>query len=528
MAGRLSWLLAGVAGVALAAPAQAASHREAPLTSIDRTADITDWYAFVSPDDPDTVTMILAVDPLLEPSNGPNYFPFDDEIVYRLIVDNDNDAVGDVIFEVRFENEFRLTGVPVALIGAGRGVAAPANSPPPVAPGTPLIPRAITALDGPGSEGINLRQTFRVTLIQGEQRTTLRSAEGRRLVAVPSNAGPRTMPNYRQDLFERGVYRLDQGVTVFAGTADDAFFIDLGATFDSLNFRVIPGGTNVAGVLSDAQDAQLVNFIADDVAGFNVNTIAIKAPIALLTGRPGKPAATDPAATIGTYGSTSRRAQTLLQRPRAGQPDDDLRTTSGRLVQVQRMANPLFNELLIGTEIKDFWSRSEPADDAQFAPSALDPVIARVAHAATGGAFNLPAPPRLDLLPVVTYAPPIAAPGTPAGPVADLLRVNVGVPPTPFASASRLGLLGGDPAGFPNGRRTIDDVTDVILRLVVGGVLAPGFNVFPNNRLGDGVNVNFEGVRTTFPYVQPANSGRNGRHVDPGEPGCSPAPCPIN
>jgi hypothetical protein len=134
----------------------------------------------------------------------------------------------------------------------------------------------------------------------------------------------------------------------------------------------------------------------------------------------------------------------------------------------------------------------------------------------------IPDPPRLDLLPLVTYAPPIAAPNTPPGPIADLLRLNTGVPATPLSAANRLGLLAGDPAGFPNGRRLFDDVTDIALRVVVGGVLLPAFNTFPNNRLGDGVNVNDAPYRSSFPYLADAPSGRNRRHIDPGEPGGGP------
>lgn len=170
----------------------------------------------------------------------------------------------------------------------------------------------------------------------------------------------------------------------------------------------------------------------------------------------------------------------------------------------------------------------QPVNDAQFAAQLLDPLLARVLNAATGGLVAIPTPPRTDLLPLVTYAPPIAAAGTPAGPVADLLRLNTGVAPTAPASASRLGLLGGDAAGFPNGRRVFDDVTDIALR-VVSGVLAPGFNVFPNNALGDGVNVNDTNYRTAFPYMGNSPSGRDRRHIDPGEPGCtagSGAACP--
>jgi hypothetical protein len=507
------------------ADALAASHREAPLTAIDRTADITDWYAFVSPDDPDTVTMILAVDPLLEPSNGPNYFPFDDNLLYEFNVDNDQDAREDVIFRVRFKTEIRLSDVPVGFIGARDGIAAPSNSPPPIAPGTPLIPPAITALDGPGSDGLSVRQNYEVTLVRGAEQIPLNS--DRPLFAVPSNVGPRTMPDYA-DLMNQGIYDLDHGVRVFAGTTDDAFYIDLGAAFDSLDFRVIPGpdSTGIPAVLSDAQDAAALRFVPDDVSGYNVNTIALQVPIDLLTRDGNIPGMDDPHATIGTYGATYRH--TIEQR-RAEEPVN----AKGSFVQVQRMGNPLFNELIIGTGFKDLWSRSQPQDDAQFADFALDPLIARVAQAAFGGAFNIPTAPRQDLMPLVTYAPPIAAMGTEPGPIADMLRLNVGLPPTPFDAASRLGLLGGDAAGFPNGRRPLDDVTDIVLRVVVGGVLAGAdFDDFPNSNLGDGVNVGDTPVQGMFPYIAPAQDGRNSRHIDPGEPGCATiggtTNCPIN
>jgi hypothetical protein len=187
------------------------------------------------------------------------------------------------------------------------------------------------------------------------------------------------------------------------------------------------------------------------------------------------------------------------------------------------MGNPLINELLVGTGKKDRFSMDQPRNDSQFADFFLDPALARIVNALTGGAVAIPGIPRTDLLPVVTYAPPIAAPGTTPGPIADLLRLNTGIPPTAAASQNRLGLLGGDPAGFPNGRRLADDVTDVSLRLVVGGVLAgPPFSTSPlNSRLGDGVNVNDRPYRTSFPYLADAPSGRNRRHIDPGEPGCT-------
>jgi hypothetical protein len=186
------------------------------------------------------------------------------------------------------------------------------------------------------------------------------------------------------------------------------------------------------------------------------------------------------------------------------------------------MGNSLINELVIGIGSKDRWSMEQPVNDKQFAHFDLDPAFPHIVEALYGGALKVPAAPRADLLPLVTYAPPIAAPGTPAGPIADLLRLNTGVPATPPDQASRLGLIGGDPAGYPNGRRLFDDAVDITLRVVVGGVLIPSFNHFPNNRLGDGVNVNDASFRTQFPYLADCPSGRNRRHVDPGEPGGGP------
>ena len=158
------------------------------------------------------------------------------------------------------------------------------------------------------------------------------------------------------------------------------------------------------------------------------------------------------------------------------------------------MGNPLINELLIGIGSKDRFSMDQPKKDKQFADFFLNPLIVKIVEALYGGALKVPAAPRTDLLPLVTYAPPIAAPGTPAGPIADLLRLNTGVPATPIGGPgySRLGLIGGDAAGFPNGRRLPDDVTDITLRVGVGGVLNPtfpGYTAGVNDRLGDGVNV---------------------------------------
>jgi hypothetical protein len=483
----------------------AANHREAPITALDHKADITDVYAFRSYDGSrnEKVTMILCVDPLLEPGNGPNWFPFDPGIRYEIKVDNNNDAVEDIVFQFQFTTVQRLPNLFQVYAGVPGGAVAPDNSPPPVPPGTLIVPPQI---DDFNDAGLGQRQSYTVTMIRDGVKTRLTT--GSPLYAVPANVGPRTM-NY-DALFNAGIYTLPRGINVFAGTTDDAFWIDLGGAFDTLN-------THIPLVLSPAQDAAAQNFSSDTVSGYAVNSIAIEVPVTLLTRTGNVEPTNSPAATIGVWGTTSRRRLTVRRAPFPTQ-------TSGAYHQVQRMGNPLINELLIGTGFKDRFSMDQPKNDSQFARFFLDPTLARVVNALTGGAVAIPPPPRADLLPVVTYAPPIAAPNTPAGPVADLLRLNTGVAPTAPARASRLGLLGGDPAGFPNGRRVFDDVTDIALRLVVGGVLAapfPGFNPAIGGRLGDGVNVNDFAYRTTFPYLANAPSGRDRRHIDPGEPGCT-------
>lgn len=501
-------------GIALPTGLVASSHREAPITALDHKADITDLYAFVSysadqvPNTtPSKVTMILNVDPLLEPANGPNWFPFDPDILYEIHVDNDHDALADVTFQIRFQTqEFQLPNIPVALAGIGPdGANAPGTS-------TLVVPPQIQDFNNPG---LNLRQTYTVTMVRhsksGDESTQLTNSDGSPFFAVPTNNGPRTM-NY-DALFNAATYHLDNGISVFAGTVDDPFFIDLGATFDTVNYRTLASG--IPGVLTDAEDAANQNFASDTVSGYAVNTIALEVPIQMLTSTGKVEPASSPAATIGIWGTTSRPRVTVRNSPNPA-------VSFGPFRQVQRFGNPLINELIIGIGSKDRWSMEQPVNDAQFANFDLDPQIAHIVAALYGGALQIPPAPRNDLLPLVTYAAPIAAPGTPAGPIADLMRLNTGVPATPLANASRLGLIGGDPAGYPNGRRLFDDAVDISLRVVVGGVLVSGFNKSPNNRLGDGVNVNDVPFRTEFPFLADSPSGRNRRHIDPGEPGGGP------
>lgn len=479
-----------------------ASHREAPITALDQKADITDWYAFVSPEHPDRVVMILNVDPFLEPSNGPNYFPFDPGILYEMKVDNDNNGIEDITFRFRFKTEIRLPGVFTGFVGNL------ATIPP------------ITALDGNGSKGLSLRQTYTVTMVP-EHGRQVDLTEDRKLFAVPANVGPRTMPDYNA-LREQGIYDLGHGIRVFAGTVADPFFIDLGAAFDSLNFRKTAG----AGVLSPAADADSHhNFAPNALAGFDVNSIVLEVPITMLTRDKKLHGAADKLAVIGTYGATSRRK--MLMRDRDDSDDDADEDGDRRFTQVQRMGNPLINELLIGTGSKDRFSMADPKDDKQFAAFFLNPLLAGIF-----GSVGIPVPaaPRIDLLPLVQYMAPICPGCGPkdAGPIADLLRLNTGIPPTPADKQLRLGFLGGDTAGYPNGRRLVDDVVDISARAVAGILADP---VKFGTRIGDGVNLATTPPLDVFPFVAPAYSGRNSVHQGPGQAGCDTLPnglCPTD
>lgn len=479
-----------------------AGNKESPMAAADPKANVAGLYAFRSYDPASAakVTLIMTVDPLQDPALGATASLFDPDIYYEIKVDNNNDAVADIIFQFRFTTETRLPNFFLGNAGVAGGAVAPANSPPPVPPGTLIIPPRITSFSDPG---LGLRQRYTVTMIKAGVSTPLTGISN--YYACPPNAGPRTM-DY-DALFNAAIQVLPNGVKVFAGTVDDPYFGDHGGLMDTFNL-------SSSFVLTPVQDAALQNGSSDSMSGFAVNAIAIEVPIALLTRTGAIEAASSTAATIGVWASTSRPRYLTRRAPLPS-------LSSGTPSQIHRVANPLINDLLIGMGFKDNFGMEQPRNDAQYASFFLDPAIARALQAATAGAIPLPAPPRLDLLPLITYAPPVAAAGTPAGPIADLLRLNTGVPPTPAASANRLGLLGGDAAGFPNGRRLMDDVLDIQLRLFTG-VLNPAFNIFPNNRLGDVVNVNDAPFRASFPFLASAPSGRNRRHVDPAEPACTP------
>jgi Domain of unknown function (DUF4331) len=439
---------------ALAGSASAASHREAPLIAMDPEADITDFFMFRSyePGRADKVDLIMDVIPGEEPSSGPNYYNFDPNVDYIFNVDNNGDGVAnDVKFRFRFTNEFRGTSKAAGLFLPYVGAA-----------GSPLPP--ITSLDSPG---LGFRQHYSVEMIQGGgiQTTTLASG----LIAVPSDVGPRTMPSY-DDLARQGMYDIGQGIRVFAGQRDDPFAIDLGAIFDTLNLRA-PG--------------------TDMLSGFNVHSIALELPASMLTAD-GKDAQHTASPKLGAYAETDRPKITVLGTN--GDGPDGL----GPMVQVQRLANPLVNEAIIGTVDKDHWNAVDPQDEAQFLDYYLNPRLALALQIVFGA--SAPLSNRTDLVNLLLkYAPADTQ-------LSELLRLDLRVAPKPLAQQQPLTVLAGDNAGWPNGRRPIDDVTDIAVR-VVGGPNYAG--------AGDGVTLNDKPLPAAFPFLASPWDGRNRVHLNP-------------
>jgi hypothetical protein len=474
MSTRVMMGLAALAAIAIASTSLASSHREAPLISEDPTADNTDLYAFVSPDRPDTVTIIANYIPLEEPAGGPNFNKFGDDVLYAINVDNDGDGEEDVSYRFRFRTTIRNPDSFLYNTGP------------------------ITSLDDPAW---NMPQTYTVTRVEHGKGTVL----GAGLRTPPANIGPRSTPNY-EALAAAAVATLPDGTKVFAGQRDDPFFVDLGSIFDLAGLRPF----NQAHLLPLDPGPGI-----DGVGGYNTHSIAIQVPIARLTRSRRLPSGPDdPAAVIGIYASASRRKVRILH--------DDANRNEAPFVQVSRLGEPLVNEVIIPLGKKDFWNRSDPADDAQFVPFYRSPELARVIDALYPALPDARTTGRDDLVLILLTGVPL-----PGGhnlnftgdAKADLLRLNTAIAPThPVGQGDPLGVLNGDLAGFPNGRRLEDDVTDIELRALADGYgsLLNGLlglpNNSPNDQIGDGVNENDVPFLATFPYVATPHEGYDHDH----------------
>lgn len=459
----------------------ASSHREAPLIVADPLADNTDTYAFRSTEAGRSgfVTLIANWIPFEQPSGGPHFYKFDDTVLYEIYVDNTGDGVQDVTYQFRFKTTFKNPDSILGMAAPNQAVA-----------GTGGIEPLITSLDDPD---YNEPQTYSVTRIDrhtGKQGAVIAAG----LLTPPNNIGDRTTPNYETTLGQPAVYALPNGGRVFAGQRDEGFYIDVGGVFDTLKLRSIGP---VGGV--------------DSTAGFNVNTIAIEVPIKELTrsgSLPSGPTAAD--AVIGVWSISSRRKISVLRSSPFDDNGDESLTT-GTFQQVSRLGSPLVNELIVPLKLKDRFNASTPAGDSQFAEFVLNPQLAQLLKAVFG--ITVPQAPRNDLVAIFATGIPVNDVTGPNfttflsdGRPHEMLRLNVAIPPS--ASPSRLGLLGGDAAGFPNGRRVFDDVVDISLRAVAGGTpFTPATNIAPNNTLGDGVSDNDVPFLTRFPYLGTPQSG---------------------
>jgi hypothetical protein len=403
------------------------SHREAPSIAHDPAADNTDVYAFVS--GAGKVTVIASYQPFELPASGPNFYEFGDDVLYQIHIDNDGDGVADVKYLFRFQTSVANAGTFLYNTGP------------------------ITSLD---SATWNRRQRYTVTKASGPGLRT-RQDVGTNLPVPPCNIGPRSTPNY-DALAQAAVRTLSTGERVFAGQREDSFFVDIGSVFD-------------LGTLRPVQNLHLVPTGAapgvDTLRDHNVHTIAIEVDIAQLT-RDGR-VPTDvmsPNAVIGVWASASRQKGTIRDMP--GRP-----TNAGPWVQVSRLGNPLFNEVVVPMSRKDAWNAVGPSRDNEYEQLVKRPELAALLPVLYPGAFpNLAGlnADRADLHAILlTGIPSGIVPGFQnyTGPKpGDMLRLNVAVPPT--AQPNRLGLVGGDPAGYPNGRRLTDDVTTIALRAVAG------------------------------------------------------------
>jgi hypothetical protein len=446
------------------------SHREAPEISKDPVADSTDVYAFVSPDRPGTVTLIANYVPLQLPAGGPNFYEFGEDVLYEIHIDTSGNAEPDITYQFRFKTR---VGDPATFLY---------NTGP------------ITSLS---SSAWNRKQFYSVTRVDrwGEHKL------GSGLACPPCNIGPLSTPNYATALAQPAVHKLSDGSRVFAGQRAEGFYVDLGSIFDLANLRPIQE-FNVFAKALGLMSAAGVN----STEFLNVHSIALQVDISKITA-PNRPV-------IGVWTTASRRRVGI----RDGHGGEW--TWSGPHTQVSRLGNPLINEVIIPMGKKDYWNTQEPEHDKQFAQFVAHPELAgliaaiyapnfpHLQAAVTAGTV------RADLEAILlTGIPAGVIPSAPkftnfTGSVqADLLRLNTSVPPATPKTRSPLGVIGGDLAGFPNGRRVFDDVVTVELRAIAGATLQlvdPAFT--PDAAVGlitDGLTENSPGgpYLATFPYL---------------------------
>ncbi len=447
------------------------SHREAPATSKDPVADNTDTYAFVSPDRPDTVTLIANFLPFEAPFGGPNFFEFADDVSYYIYIDNDGDGVPNITYEFNFETV--VANPNTFLYNTGR-------------------------IESISSPNWNRKQFYSVTRTAGGRSTVLAS----KLPCPPCNIGPASTPNYAA-LAAQAVQSLGGGRTVFAGQRLEGFYIDLGAIFDLGDLRPfqslhIYGMANAMGVNSTNE--------------FGVHSIALQVPKEDLARSSGWHDWRHRDSVIGVWAAASR-SKAVIHEP------GGVIGNFGPPVQVSRLGNPLFNEVIVPMGKKDLWNSLTPATDSQFLSYVQHPELAGLLPVLYPNVFphlaGLKAA-RADLVAILlTGIPSGIVPGFQnytGSTYADELRLNLSVPPT-TSNPNPLGVIGGDLAGFPNGRRVFDDVTSVELRAIAGAtypLVNKSYKPDPAALLlTDGLTEADTRYLPQFPYLGTPQSGYN-------------------
>jgi len=446
------------------------SHREAPEVSKDPVVDNTDTYAFVSPDNPGTVTIITNYIPAEVPAGGPTFFEFGNDVLYKIHIDNDGDGHSDIVYEFCFESD--IVNKNTFLYNTG----------------------PIGSLVDPNW---SKRQLYSVT--RKDRRGVRALAEG--LSCPPCNIGPRSTPNYAT-LEKEAIHSLPGGQKVFAGQRNDPFFVDIGSIFDLGDLRPI-------------EELHLIPTAAtlgvDTLETLNCHTIAIQIPISELTADGSTPKnVMSSKAVLGVWGSASRRKVRI-------DGENGETSEAGPWVQVSRLATPLFNEALIPMARKDEWNSKHPHDDAEFLQYVQHPELAKLLPVLYPKRFpHLEAltAPREDLVAILlTGLPAGVVPGfqnaSNKGVFADMLRLNVAVPPA--SKPNPLGVVGGDLAGYPNGRRITDDITNITLKAVAGATVPLVNKSFvPDEAVGDveqGITPLSTRTQAAFPYATTPHSG---------------------
>ena len=453
-------------------------------------------YAFVSPDNPNTVTIVANYIPLEEPAGGPNFAKFDDNVLYQIHIDNNGDARDDIAYQFRFTTTRQNANTFLYNTGP------------------------IGSLTDPNW---NVRQTYSVTRVQNDD-------HGDRTMRPMCPLRPSTLAHARRPTTgtrrSRG-HHAAYGIKVFAGQRDDPFFVDLGSIFDLGGLRPFNGAHLVPLATQPG---------VDGVGGYNTHSIVMQIPI--------EPVGSDPKAKRSSviYASASRQKIHILR-------GDGTFKNADSWVQVSRLGNPLVNEVLIPLGKKDYWNSQDPAKDAQFLSSYTNPELAGLINVLYPVIGNNPATKvstsnRADLVAILltgVNVPNFANLNFTGNTPADLLRLNMGLTPNPHGACyainptpndqpSSMGVLAGDLCGFPNGRRLADDVTDIecarwpkVTGAVVSSLLGVP-NKTPNNQIGDGVNANDMPFLNAFPYVATPHQGYEHTHHAVGSTTTPPIP----